>query len=280
MVVLLEGKKSSQKWLLESSAKVKKLKGTPCLALIRVGDDSASKIYLEKKKKACESTGIKSLLFEFRASATQAQIEKKIAELNSDKSVHAILVQVPIPSHIDVLQLKEKINPLKDADGFGPYNMGRLFMGNPQLVAATPAGVMRLLSDYNLSVKGKKCAVVGRSNIVGKPLALLLLKEDATVEIAHSKTPDLKKTCQTADFVFVAVGACDIVNGSMLKKNCVVVDIGINRPDEGKICGDCDFVSCSKVASYITPVPGGVGPMTIASLIANTLQAYKLQKNN
>lgn len=277
MAEILDGKKSSSAWLLESAQAIKKLKGKPCLALIRAGDDPASSIYLEKKKKACESAGIKSLLFEFPASATQKQIEKKIHELNSDESVHAILVQVPLPSHINPLSLQDKINPLKDADGFGPYNMGRLFMGNPQIVPATPAGVMRLLSDYRLAVRGKKCTVVGRSNIVGKPLAILLLQNDATVQIAHSKTSDLAKACQDSDFVFAATGCCSLIKGSMLKKGCVVVDIGINRLDEGKICGDVDFESAKNIASHITPVPGGVGPMTIASLIANTLQAYKLQ---
>lgn len=280
MAILLEGKKSSKKWLEQSKAIVKKLESIPCLALVRVGDDAASGIYLEKKRKACESVGIKSLTFEFEKSATQDEIISKIVELNEDNLVHGILVQVPLPKQIDALILQDKINPQKDVDGFGPYNMGRLFMGNPQLVAATPAGVMRLLHDYKLSVSGKKCVVVGRSNIVGKPLSMLLLQKDATVEIAHSKTSDLKSVCKTADFIFVAVGKCGLITSDMVKKGAVVVDIGMNRPEEGPICGDADFEEVQKIASYITPVPGGVGPMTIASLIANTISAYKLQNGD
>jgi methylenetetrahydrofolate dehydrogenase (NADP+)/methenyltetrahydrofolate cyclohydrolase len=221
---------------------------------------------------------------------------KKIHELNVDKSVHAILVQVPVPAHINPLVLQEEISPLKDADGFGPYNMGRLFMGNPALVAATPAGVMRLLCDYKLSVAGKKCTVVGRSNIVGKPLALLLIAQDATVTMAHSKTGDLEGACKGADFLFVAAGKAGLIKKQMVKNGAVVVDVGINRCDEkeckpekeenaqkapegahSRLVGDVDFEKVKDSCSYITPVPGGVGPMTIASLIANTLQAYKMQ---
>jgi len=277
MAQILDGKKSSQKWLEHSQAQVKKLDSVPCLALVRVGDDAASGIYLEKKRKACSSVGIKSLTFEFDKKTPQSKIISKIDSLNNDDSVHGILVQVPVPKQINPLILQEKINSQKDVDGFGPYNMGRLFMGNPQLVAATPAGVMRLLDDYKLSVSHKKCVVVGRSNIVGKPLAMLLLQQDATVEIAHSKTPNLAEVCKTADFIFVAVGKCGLIKKEMAKPGVVVVDIGVNRPDDGPICGDADFENLQKIASYITPVPGGVGPMTIASLIANTISAYKLQ---
>ncbi|MFH0927790.1 MAG: bifunctional 5,10-methylenetetrahydrofolate dehydrogenase/5,10-methenyltetrahydrofolate cyclohydrolase [Candidatus Micrarchaeota archaeon] len=312
MATLLDGKKSSEKWLLESAAEVKKLSGAPCLALVRAGDDPASAIYLAKKKKACEKVGIKSLLFEFAAGTSQKKVVEKIEELNSDISVHAILVQVPLPKQIDPIALQEKIAPLKDVDGFGPYNMGRLFMGKPQICAVTPAGIMRLLADYKLSVRGKKCVVVGRSNIVGKPLALLLLAQDATVSIAHSKTKDLARECRDADFLFVAAGKAGLVRGDMIKPGAVVVDVGVNRcgpsecksePEEGdekpsrgkisggtpafgrlsptsELVGDVDSESAKKVASYITPVPGGVGPMTIASLIANTTIAYKLQNGD
>ncbi len=278
--ILLDGKKSSTIWLEESKSEISSLGITPTLALIRVGDDPASAIYLEKKRKACKSVGINSLTFEFDKNSTQDIISKKIDELNKDKNVHAILVQVPIPSHLDVLKLQEKINPLKDVDGFGPYNMGRLFMGDPLIIAATPAGVMRLLSDYKLDVASKNCIVIGRSNIVGKPLSMLLLNKDATVQIAHSKTKNLAQICKLADFIFGAVGKCSLIKKGMVKSGAVVIDIGMNRPQDGPVCGDVDFDQIKKIASYITPVPGGVGPMTVASLIANTLIAYKLQKGD
>jgi len=277
---ILDGKTSSQKWLEESKSIVDKLQKKPTLALVRVGNDVASGIYLKKKKNACEHVGIKSLMFEFPDDATQEEIISKIEELNSDSSVTGILVQVPVPKQIDTILLQQKINAKKDVDGFGPYNMGMLFMGKPQLVAATPAGVMRLLDDYNLDASGKICVVVGRSNIVGKPLSMLLLQRNATVIIAHSKTSDLASVCKQADFVFVAVGKCGLITKDMVRAGAVVVDIGMNRPEKGPICGDADFESVSSVASYITPVPGGVGPMTIASLIANTIFAHKLQTDD
>ena len=287
---IIDGKKVASEWMDSISAELSSLSPPAKLALIRVGDDPASGIYLRKKEEACKKAGVLSQLMHFDKNATRAQVLEKITQFNNDKSINGILLQVPIPAHLDVLALQEAINPLKDVDGFGPYSLGLLAMGNPKLKAATPAGVMKLLQYYNLDVASKFCVVVGRSNIVGKPLAQLLLMQNATVAIAHSKTVDLGSLTKQADFLFVAVGKPKLISAKMVKKGAVIVDIGMNRSAEddeksdgsktksSPPVGDVDFNGVKKKASYITPVPGGVGPMTVASLMANVLHAYKLQK--
>ena len=274
---LLDGKAAAAAWKTELAAKLARLPSKPCIALVRVGEDPASGAYVQKKAEMCASLCIDSRVIHLVDDTTQAQLLINIETLNADESVHAILVQVPLPPQIDPISVQMAIHPLKDVDGFGPENLGLLLMGRPRLVAATPAGVMRLLKHHGLAVSRKHCVVVGRSNIVGKPLAQLLLNADATVTIAHSKTPDLATQTKQADFLFLAVGKPGLIKGSMVKKGAIVVDIGTSRNKGGKLAGDADFTSVSKVAAFISPVPGGVGPMTIMSLMANTIMAYELQ---
>ncbi len=276
---LLDGKAAAAAWEAELSAKLKALPSQPCLALVRVGEDPASAIYVRKKIEMCAKIGIKSRLIHLPEKTTQKELLARLFELNSDPSVHGILVQVPLPKPIDPLAIQQAIHPLKDADGFGPESMGLLLMGRPRFCAATPAGIMRLLSHYHLSPAGKHAVVVGRSNIVGKPIAQLLLAQDATVTIAHSQTPNLAAITRQADLLVVAVGKAGLITKEMVKPGAIVIDVGMNKDKEGKSCGDVDFPGVSAVASAITPVPGGVGPMTIMSLMANTVKAYELQKH-
>lgn len=247
----------------------------PGLATVLVGDDPASHVYVKNKIKATEETGMKSLHFALPAAATEEQVLKLVDELNVDPLVHGILVQLPLPKQISTQKVLERIAPAKDVDGFHPYNVGRLTTGAPSLVSCTPYGVMKLLEHYGIDPAGKNAVVVGRSNIVGKPMALLLLNANATVTVVHSRTVDLKAHLKTADIVVAALGKAKFVKGEWLKQGCVVIDVGINRQENGKLCGDVDFESASAVASHITPVPGGVGPMTIAMLLVNTLTAAK-----
>ncbi len=295
---LLDGKAAAAAWEAELAAKLKTFSSKPKLALVRVGDDPASGIYVRKKIEMCAKLGIESELIHLPASTAADQLDSRIISLNADKTVSGILVQVPLPRQIDAFAVQKAIHPFKDVDGFGPKSMGYLLMGRPRfaatighradgaptacepLVAATPAGIMRLLEHYKLDVAGKHCVVVGRSNIVGKPLAILLLQADATVTIAHSKTKHLAAITKQADFLFVAAGQANLVKKDMVKRGVVVVDVGMNRNRMGKSCGDVDFASVSSVASFITPVPGGVGPMTIISLMANTIHAYEMQHSN
>lgn len=274
---LLDGKAAAAAWEAELSAKMKSLPSPPKLALVRVGEDPASGTYVRKKTEMCQKIGISSQVLHLPANTPQAELLSLIASLNADKSVHGILVQVPLPNQIDTFAVQKAIHPFKDVDGFGPKSMGYLLMGRPRFVAATPAGIMRLLLHYKLKVAGKHCVVVGRSNIVGKPLALLLLGADATVTIAHSKTKQLAAVTRQADFLFVAVGKASLITNTMVKPGAVVVDVGMNKNTAGHLCGDVDFAAVKKTASAITPVPGGAGPMTIMSLMANTIRAYELQ---
>lgn len=254
---------------------VKKTGTVPGLATVLVGEDPASQVYVKSKIKATEEAGMSSLHFALPASATEEQVLKLVDELNADSLVHGILVQLPLPKQISTQKVLERIAPTKDVDGFHPYNVGRLTTGTPSLVSCTPYGVMKLLEHYAINPAGKNAVVVGRSNIVGKPMALLLLNANATVTIVHSRTADLKAHLKEADIVVAALGKAKFVKGEWLKQDCVVIDVGINRQENGKLCGDVDFESASAVASYITPVPGGVGPMTIAMLLVNTLKAAK-----
>lgn len=245
----------------------------PGLAVVIVGTDPASQVYVRNKKKACEQVGFNSWVYELPESTTQEELNALVDKLNADSLVHGILVQLPLPKHLDEEQVVLRIKPEKDVDAFHPYNVGRITIGNPRFLPCTPAGVMELLHRYNINVSGKECVVIGRSNIVGKPMALLLLAENGTVTVCHSKTLNLKEACKRADILVVAIGKADFVTADMVKEGAVVIDVGMNRNSEGKLTGDVDFDSVSKVASYITPVPGGVGPMTITMLLQNTLAA-------
>ena len=251
------------------------------LAVIIVGNNSASRVYVNNKKKGCEEIGVNSYEYALPEQTTQEELLRLIEKLNSDTKVDGILCQLPLPSHIDEQAVINAINPYKDVDAFHPFNVGHIMIGDYTFLPCTPAGVMEMLRFYNISVKGKKCVVIGRSNIVGKPMAMLLLKENGTVEICHSATANLKDECLSADILVAAVGRAGFVGADMVKDGAVVIDVGINRNAEGKLCGDICFDEVEKKASYITPVPGGVGPMTITMLLENTVRAaetYKAKK--
>ncbi len=251
------------------------------LAVIIVGNNSASRVYVNNKKKGCEEIGVNSYEYALPEQTTQEELLRLIEKLNSDTKVDGILCQLPLPSHIDEQAVINAINPYKDVDAFHPFNVGHIMIGDYTFLPCTPAGVMEMLRFYNISVKGKKCVVIGRSNIVGKPMAMLLLKENGTVEICHSATANLKEECLSADILVAAVGRTGFVGADMVKDGAVVIDVGINRNAEGKLCGDVCFDEVEKKASYITPVPGGVGPMTITMLLENTVRAaetYKAKK--
>ncbi len=245
----------------------------PCLAVLLVGDDAASAVYVRNKVAACEKAGVRSLKFSYASDAEPAEVLAKIAELNADQSVHGILVQLPLPKHFDSDAVLEAIAPEKDVDGFHAENIGALAQGNPRFVPCTPYGVMQMLKSENVPIKGAEAVIVGRSNIVGKPMALLLLGESATVTVCHSQSKDLAFHTRRADILIAAVGRAKMITGDMIKPGATVIDVGINRTPEGKLCGDVDFDSAKEVAGLITPVPGGVGPMTITMLLANTLES-------
>jgi methylenetetrahydrofolate dehydrogenase (NADP+)/methenyltetrahydrofolate cyclohydrolase len=246
---------------------------TPGLAVILAGDDPASKVYVRNKTRACEEVGVRSQQIDYPASVTQEELMGRIRKLNADPAVHGILVQLPLPKHIDSARVLGAVAPQKDVDGFHAENMGALLAGEPGLVPCTPAGVMRLLESAGIAVAGRRAVVIGRSNIVGKPLALLLLQRDATVTICHSKTRDLEKIAREADILVAAIGRAKLVGAAMVKPGACVIDVGVNRLADGSLAGDVDFAAVKDVAGWITPVPGGVGPMTIAMLLENCLNA-------
>ena len=248
------------------------------LAVIIVGNNPASKVYVANKKKACEELGIISEEYALPESTTEEQLLELIAELNDKKSINCILCQLPLPSHIDEKRIIDSISPEKDVDAFHPHNVGRIMIGDYDFVPCTPAGIMEMLEYEGIDVEGKKCVVIGRSNIVGNPMGMLLLHKNGTVTICHSRTRDLKEICRSADILVAAVGKAKFVTADMVKLGAVVIDVGMNRVD-GKLCGDVDFDMVEGIASAITPVPGGVGPMTIAMLMQNTLTAAKKQNN-
>lgn len=255
-------------------AAVLKARGvTPGLAVILVGDDPASAVYVRNKVKACEENGLVSRLDRLPATTSENELLGRIEELNSDPGIHGILVQLPLPPHIDSHKVIEAIAAGKDVDGFHVANAGALLTGRPQFRPCTPYGVMKLLEAYDIPVSGKQAVVIGRSNIVGKPMALLLLDAGATVTICHSKTTDLAAITRQADIVVAAVGKRNILTGHMIKPGAAVIDVGMNRTDDGKLCGDVDLESVRELAGYVTPVPGGVGPMTITMLLVNTLES-------
>jgi len=274
---LLDGKALSAKIETTVAKETKDLKNAtglvPGLAVILVGQDPASAAYVNMKKKACDRVGFYSVTHEMPSDISQSAIENTITMMNNNPNIDGILIQLPLPSQIDTTKILELVNPSKDVDGFHPYNVGRLTTGLDGFVPCTPLGVMELLNEYNIDVKGKNCVVVGASNIVGKPMAALLLNANATVEVCHIFTDDLKKHTLKADMIFVGAGVINLIKEDMVKDGAVIIDIGINRAENGKLVGDVDFENVAKKCSYITPVPGGVGPMTIAMLLSNTLKA-------
>ncbi len=277
---LLDGKKLSQKIQEQVSAQTKDLKNkigsVPGLAVILVGHDPASAAYVNMKKKACDKVGFYSVTHEMPEDISQDAIENTIKMMNTNPNIDGILIQLPLPPQIDTTKILELVDPSKDVDGFHPFNVGRLTTGLDGFVPCTPLGVMELLKEYDIDVKGKNCVVVGASNIVGKPMAALLLNANATVEICHIFTDDLKKHTLNADILLVGVGVINLIKEDMVKEGVIIIDIGINRTESGALVGDVDFANVSQKCSYITPVPGGVGPMTIAMLLSNTLKAAQI----
>jgi len=282
MAEILNGKALSQKMQSELAQQVEAFTAqglrSPGLAVLMVGDNPASAAYVRNKERACGKLGIASFGQQFPADAAQATLAQAIADLNQDDRVDGILVQLPLPSHLDSVALLNQIHPDKDADGLHPTNLGRLVRGEPGLQSCTPAGIMRLLEEYHLPLKGKHAVVVGRSILVGKPLALMLLANDATVTIAHSQTPDLAAVCRSADILVSAVGRPELITPAYVQPGAVVVDVGINRVGEGgtsKLVGDVAFAVVNDMAAWLTPVPGGVGPMTVTMLMYNTIWSYR-----
>ena len=255
-------------------AKLKEASGVPGLAVIIVGEDPASKVYVANKKKACEQIGMLSEEYALPENTTNEELLALINELNNKKEINGILCQLPLPKHLDEELVINSILPEKDVDAFHPQNVGKIMTGDYDFLPCTPAGIMEMLKYENIEVEGKTCVVIGRSNIVGKPMSMLLLHKNGTVTICHSKTKNLKEVCLSADILVAAVGRPNFVTADMVKDGAVVIDVGINRLENGKLCGDVDFENVKEKASYITPVPGGVGPMTIATLMQNTLTAY------
>lgn len=279
--VILNGRDISSeiRGMLKKKVDELKLNGVnPGLAVILVGNDPASRIYVNNKKKACEEIGIRSFEYILPEETSECELIQLVETLNKDRSVHGILVQLPLPKHMDTDNVLLRISPDKDVDCFHPFNVGRVMIGDYYFLPCTPAGIMELLSRTGISLEGKECVVVGRSNIVGKPMAMLLLHSNATVTICHSKTRNLKEICKKADVLVVAVGKPRFINAEYVKEGAVVIDVGINRLESGKVCGDVDFDSVAGKASYITPVPGGVGPMTITMLLKNTIMSAELCK--
>ena len=261
-----EIKENTQRFIAETGV-------TPGLAVIIVGTDPASQVYVRNKRRACEEVGFYSEAYELPEATTQAELEALVDKLNADSNIHGILCQLPLPKHLDEESILLRIDPKKDVDAFHPYNVGRIMIGNQRFLSCTPAGVMELIRRSDIDCTGRECVVVGRSNIVGKPMAMLLLQANGTVTVCHSRTKDLAEVTRRADILVVAIGKADFVTGDMVKEGAVVIDVGMNRRSDGKLTGDVDFATVAPKASYITPVPGGVGPMTITMLMQNTLTA-------
>lgn len=280
MAIIIDGKLVAKEVKAKVSKKVKKLQENsiiPGLAVIIIGNNQASRIYVNNKKKACAEVSIYSKEYALPDTTSQKELIELISKLNNDDSINGILVQLPLPNHINEKAVIEAIDPLKDVDAFHEINVGKIMIGEYDLLPCTPAGIIELLNSQNIEIEGKHCVVVGRSNIVGKPMAMLLLHRNGTVTICHSKTKNLKKICKNADILIAAVGKAKFITSDMVKKGAVVIDVGMNKDENGKLCGDVDFDNVEKIASYITPVPGGVGPMTIAMLMKNTVTAASLQ---
>ena len=279
-MALIDGKAVSLQVKQQVKQECDKLKPkgvTPGLAVIIVGDDPASQVYVRNKEKACEECGFYSVKYALDADTTQSELNALIDKLNKDEKINGILCQLPLPKHLDDKEVINRIDPIKDVDAFHPVNVGAIMIGDYNFLPCTPAGVMELIHSTGVDVTGKKAVVIGRSNIVGKPMAMLLLHENATVEITHSKTLDLKSITKEADILVAAIGRAKFVTADMVKNGAIVIDVGMNRDENGKLCGDVDFENVKDKCSFITPVPGGVGPMTISMLMRNTLTAAKLQ---
>ena len=282
MATVISGKEVSQKVKGEVREKALALKAKGIdvgLAVVIVGDNPASRVYVNSKKKACEEVGFNSYEYALPEETTQQELLDLVEELNNDEKVNGILVQLPLPKQIDENAIINAISPDKDVDAFHPFNVGKIMIGEYAFLPCTPAGIMELIDSTGVEIAGKSCVVIGRSNIVGKPMSVLLLHRSGTVTVCHSKTKNLKEICQNADILVAAVGRPNFVTGDMVKEGAVVIDVGINRMEDGKLCGDVNFAEAEKKASYITPVPGGVGPMTIAMLMKNTLTAAMIKNN-
>ena len=278
MYTRIDGKEVSAAVREQIAAEVRELKSkgiTPGLAVIIVGNDPASRVYVNNKKKGCEQVGMNSFEYALPEETTTDELIALIEKLNNDKDVHGILCQLPVPKHIDEEKVLNAISPEKDVDAFHPVNCGKVMTGDYTFAPCTPAGMVEMLKYYNIPVAGKHCVIIGRSNIVGKPMAMLMLKNNATVTVCHSKTANLSEITKQADILVAAVGRANFVTADMVKDGAVVLDVGINRMEDGKLCGDVDFNDVAEKTSYITPVPGGVGPMTITMLLKNTLAAAK-----
>ena len=283
MTQIIDGKAISTQIKDELKLKVARMKEEGieiCLAVIQVGNDPASSVYVGNKKKACEYIGIKSLAYELPEETTEKELLDIIEELNNKKDVNGILVQLPLPKHIAEEKVLAAIDPLKDVDGFHVQNVGSLCVGKKGFVSCTPAGIIQLLKRYNIEIAGKECVVIGRSNIVGKPMAILLLQENGTVTVCHSRTRDLQEVTKRADILVVAVGKPRMITADYVKEGAVVIDVGIHRDENNKLCGDVDYADVASKCSAITPVPGGVGPMTIAMLMYNCVESVALQSKS
>lgn len=280
---IIDGKKVSAQVKAQVAQQTKELQNktglTPGLAVILVGEDPASKVYVNNKKKACEEVGFNSFEYKLPETTTQEELLALVEELNNKKEVNGILCQLPLPKGLDDNAVIEAISPMKDVDAFHKQNVGRIMIGDYDFLPCTPAGIMEMLDAYDISVEGKECVVIGRSNIVGKPMAMLLLHKNGTVTICHSRTKNLQEVTSRADILVAAVGIPKFVTADMVKDGAVVIDVGMDRDENGKLCGDVDFENVKDKCSFITPVPGGVGPMTISTLMKNTLKACKIQNN-
>ena len=278
---IIDGKKVSaevKEQVRQETLRLKEEHGvTPGLAVVIVGDAPASRVYVNNKKKACELVGFRSEEYALPASTTQEELLDLVRTLNEKEDINGILVQLPLPKHLDDKAVIEAINPVKDVDAFHAVNVGKIMLGEYDFLPCTPAGVMEMLHSYNIPVESKECVVIGRSNIVGKPMGMLMLHENGTVTICHSRTKNLKEVCARADILVAAVGIPKFVKADMVKEGAVVIDVGMDRDENGKLCGDVDFENVKEKCSFITPVPGGVGPMTIATLMKNTIKACRLQ---
>ena len=280
MAVIIDGKKVSQEITDEVTKRVSALKEKGrevTLAVIQVGNDPASTVYVGNKKKACEYTGIRSLAYEIPEETTEKELLELVGSLNEREDVDGILVQLPLPGHINEDKVIQAINPDKDVDGFHPQSVGALSIGQPGFVSCTPAGIIELLKRYNIQIDGRECVVIGRSNIVGKPMAMLLLRENGTVTMCHSHTADLKEVTKRADILVVAIGKAKFITADYIKEGAAVIDVGMDRDENGKLCGDVDFGSAVEKAGAITPVPGGAGPMTIAMLMNNCVYSAEMK---
>ena len=283
MAKIIDGKQISldiKNELKEKVAKYKEQGIEITLAVVKVGNDPASAVYVRNKEKACEYVGINSKTLALPEETTEEELLNVVKELNEDKNVNGILVQLPLPKHIDESKVLLTIDSTKDVDGFHPVNVGKMVIGEDTFLPCTPAGIIEMIKRTDIDIEGKECVVIGRSNIVGKPMAMLMLKENATVTIAHSRTKDLKEVTKRADIIVAAIGKAKFVTADYVKEGAVVIDVGMDRDENGKLCGDVDFESVSKVASAITPVPGGVGPMTVTMLLVNCLRSVELNKQN